>query len=80
MSIFKPNLERYPYHGRRKVTGQVILVHFKDLMVELQDRLTQDAVYEVVRAEGYGELENFVIIADDGKEMELASYFIEELE
>ena len=80
MSIFKPNLESYPYHGRRKVTGQVILVHFKDLMVELQDRLTQDAVYEVVRAEGYGDLENFVIIDDDGKEMELASYFIEELE
>ena len=79
MCLAKVNLDKYPYTGKRGVTGRVIIRHFEDLLdcLDDKDRVSPDVIYTVKYALGYGDLENFVITDNNGNDFELAEYFIE---
>ena len=82
MQLSKVGLEKYPYNVKRVVTGKVKIQHFEDLLDCLEDidRVSPGLIYEVKYALGYGDIENFVITDNYGKDFELADYFIVEVD
>lgn len=77
-------LANYVYTGIREVKGKVKASEDIELKKYFTgeykiDGITQGKVYNVVRAEGYGDCEDLIIIDDFGKEQRFGSFFFEEI-
>lgn len=83
--IFTRNIDMFPYTGEREVEGflKVSEREFLDPWFnENRDNLkniTRGKIYKVVKAIGYGDVEDFVIIDDIGEEITLGCFFFEEI-
>mgnify|MGYP007101902766 CR=1 FL=1 len=85
--VFTRNIDVFPYTGVREVEGYLklstkeFLKHYFDgtKKYEQVKNATRGKIYKVVKAVGYGDVEDFVIIGDNGDELTLGSFFFEEL-
>ena len=82
-------LSNYPYTGVRNVSGKLKVSDTKDWTKPFFDGspnyeqvtgITRGKVYDVVRKEGYGDVEDIIIINDNGEEAKYGSFFFEEVE
>ena len=90
MSVLTENLDSHPYAGEKEVTGKIRVKAVGSLWVDNYfngnpdydqiENVTQGKIYDVVRLEGYGDVESVTIIDDTGKEHTLADFFFEEVE
>lgn len=85
--VFKENIDVFPYTGEREVEG-FLKISERDFLdpwfngnekYDQVSNVTRGKIYKVVRAIGYGDVEDFVIIDDNGEELTLGSFFFEEL-
>ena len=83
--VFKRNIDVFPYTGEREVKGflkiserEFLNPWFNENNEDLKN-IKRGKIYKVVRAVGYGDVEDFVIIDDNGEELTLGSFFFEEL-
>ncbi len=83
--IFTRNIGMFPYTGEREVKGflkiserEFLNPWFNENNEDLKN-IKRGKIYKVVRAVGYGDVEDFVIIDDNGEELTLGSFFFEEL-
>ena len=83
--IFTRNIGMFPYTGERVVDG-FLKISERDFLDPWFNENNEDLknikrgkIYKVVRAVGYGDVEDFVIIDDNGEELTLGSFFFEEL-
>jgi hypothetical protein len=85
--VFTRNIDMFPYTGERDVEGFLKISErsFLDPYYNGASRyvqvknVTRGKIYKVVRAIGYGDVEDFVIIDDIGEEHTLGSFFFEEI-
>ena len=84
--VFKRNIDVFPYTGERDVDG-FLKISERDFLDPWFNENNEDLknikrgkIYKVVRAVGYGDVEDFVIIDDNGEELTLGSFFFEELD
>lgn len=88
MSILKKNIDRFPYTGVRKVSGQLKLStkewlnpYFDGTPDYTQIKgVTRGKIYDVISVEGYGDAEDVTFIDDNNEEHTLADFFFEEIE
>lgn len=88
MKILTENIDAFPYTGIRKVSGKVKIKDNKYTRkffdgssdAEQVYNVTIGKVYEAIRVEGFGDVEDVTIIDDKGNEQELADFFFEEVE
>lgn len=90
MSIITENIDEMPYTGVRKVRGKIRVKPATPEHAWLDNYFTGDEgytkvenvtrgkEYEVVKVEGYGDVEDITIINDIGEECTLGSFFFEE--
>ena len=83
--VFTRNIDMFPYSGEREVEGflkiserEFLNPWFNENNEHLKN-IKRGKIYKVVRAIGYGDVEDFVIIDDSGEEITLGSFFFEEL-
>ncbi len=83
--VFKRNIDVFPYTGERDIDG-FLKISERDFLGPWFNENNEDLknikrgkIYKVVRAVGYGDVEDFVIIDDNGEELTLGSFFFEEL-
>ena len=85
--VFTSNIDVFPYTGEKEVNGFLkisekdFLAHWfnDDKEYKQKKNITRGKIYQVVRKIGYGDVEDFVIIDDNGEEFTLGSFFFEEL-
>jgi len=83
--VFTRNIDMFPYTGEREVKGFLKISEREFLNPwfnennEYLKNIKRGKIYKVVRAVGYGDVEDFVIIDDNGEELTLGSFFFEEL-
>ncbi len=75
----------FPYTGEKDVDG-FLKVSERDFLdpwfnenKEHLKNITRGKIYKVVKAIGYGDVEDFVIIDNNGEEIRLGGFFFEEL-
>lgn len=86
--VLSEDIDRHPYTGIRQVTGKVRVKECSYLagFFNGADNYNQvknvapGKIYEAVRAEGFGDVENITIIDDSGAEHPMADFFFEEVE
>ena len=83
--VFTRNIDMFPYSGEREVEGflkiserEFLNPWFNENNEHLKN-IKRGKIYKVVRAIGYGDVEDFVIIDESGEEITLGSFFFEEL-
>ena len=83
--VFTRNIDIFPYSGEREVEGflkiserEFLNPWFNENNEHLKN-IKRGKIYKVVRAIGYGDVEDFVIIDESGEEITLGSFFFEEL-
>lgn len=90
MSIITPNIDASPYTGVRNVKGKVRVKTHEDASwldnffngTEHYDQVTgvtRGKVYNVIKTEGFGDVEDITIIDDNGEEQTLGDFFFDEI-
>lgn len=91
MSVITKNIDSCPYTGTRAVRGRVRVKTSEEATYldnffngtpnwDQVTGITRGKVYDVIKVEGFGDVEDITIIDDNGEEQELADYFFTEVE
>lgn len=91
MSIITNNIDSRPYTGVREIKGRVRVKTSEEASwldgffngIPIYDQVTgvtRGKIYDVIRVEGFGDIEDITIIDDNGEEHSLGSFFFVEVE
>ena len=87
MNILSENIDAHPYYGERKVVGKLrasteewLDGYFNGTPNYDQVKgITRGKIYDVIKVIGFGDVEDVIIINDNGEEQELGSFFFEKV-